>query len=159
MTFTDVPPLSTPATAASATFDVSDSQADVTCSLDGAPASPCSGTWWTTGLSIGSHTLVVYATRDGNTGTASYSWTVTPPPTVTITGGPAAGQTVFTSVVSFSFTSQAGASFECSVNGAAFANCSSPTSFFVIVGSESFAVRATVDGVTGPTVTRSFFAL
>jgi hypothetical protein len=76
----------------------------------------------------------------------------TTPPQTTITAGPA-GE-VASSTATFEFTSsESPSSFECSLDGAAFANCSSPTSYTGLgAGAHSFGVRAT-DGAgnTDPT--------
>src|SRR5207247_485271 len=48
------------------------------------------------------------------------------------------------SSAAFSFSSEAGASFQCALDGAAFATCSSPTSYTGLAdGSHSLQVRAT----------------
>lgn len=123
-------------------------------------------------LADGAHTFQVQALdKAGNKSTpASFTWTVdTTLPTATITGTPAAftlptGQFAFEG-------SDAGsgvASFECQLDGAGFAACTSPASFGPLAdGSHTFEVRAidkagnvgapatatwAVDG-TGPTVT------
>lgn len=63
-------------------------------------------------------------------------------PDTTITGGPSG--TVTANTASFSFSaSEAGATFECSLDGAGFAPCGSPQSYGGLVdGNHSFAVRA-----------------
>ncbi len=65
------------------------------------------------------------------------------PPETTITSGPSG--TVATSTVDFGFSSdEAGSTFECSVNGAAFAACASPLHRSGLAdGPFTFAVRAT----------------
>jgi hypothetical protein len=53
---------------------------------------------------------------------------------------------------SFDFSAtQSGASYQCSLDGAAFSACSSPVSYDGLSGSHTFAVRATVGGQTDPT--------
>jgi hypothetical protein len=66
----------------------------------------------------------------------------TDPPTTTITGGPTG--TVTTSSASFTFTSgDPTATFECSLDGASFAACSSPRDYTGLSnGPHTFAVRA-----------------
>jgi hypothetical protein len=88
----------------------------------------------------------------GNAATSSsVSVTVdnTPPDTTITSAAPGSG-----AAVSFSFTaSEAGASFACSLDNAAFAGCSSPTSYSGLAsGSHTFQVRATDQaGNTDPT--------
>src|SRR5207244_9703208 len=46
--------------------------------------------------------------------------------------------------LAFSFSSEAGATFQCGLDGAAFASCSSPKSYTGVVdGSHTFQVKAT----------------
>ena len=65
----------------------------------------------------------------------------TDPPETTITAGPATGTSTS---ASFSFTSDEAGTFECSLDGATFVSCSSPTSYAgpLSVGPHSFRVRA-----------------
>jgi hypothetical protein len=72
-------------------------------------------------------------------------------PTVTITGAPPATTTAASATFSFT-ASEGGVSFACSLDGGAFASCTSPTVVTgLALGSHTFAVRAT-DGAgnTGP---------
>src|SRR5207248_9138159 len=80
----------------------------------------------------------------GNTGAAaSYTWTVdTVAPTASITSSPSNPSN--NASPSFSFSSEAGASFQCALDGAAFASCSSPKSYSGVAdGSHTFQVKAT----------------
>src|SRR5207248_3840897 len=98
-----------------------------------------------TGAPDGSHTFQVKATDTaGNTGTAvSYTWTIdTVAPTASITASPTNPSN--SSAPSFSFSSEAGATFQCALDGAAFASCSSPKSYTGVAdGSHTFQVKAT----------------
>src|SRR5207248_4634255 len=79
----------------------------------------------------------------GNTGAAaSYTWTVdTVAPTASITSSPSNPSN--SASPSFSFSSEAGASFQCALDGAAFASCSSPKAYSAIAdGSHTFQVKA-----------------
>jgi hypothetical protein len=82
-------------------------------------------------------------------------------PTANITAGPANGSTIATSSTQFSFSNSnscVGASFQCSVDGAAFTTCTSPANVGPLAeGAHTFAVRA-LDLVpqAGATVSRSF---
>ncbi|HRK48740.1 MAG TPA: hypothetical protein PK324_24145, partial [Nocardioides sp.] len=90
------------------------------------------------------HTLLVRAVdaagnRDATP--ASRSWTVdTVPPDTTITGSPPNPSNATSP--QFTFSSEAGALFECSLDGSAFASCSSPHPVTVSHGSHTFQVRA-----------------
>jgi hypothetical protein len=116
------------------------------CQLDGSAWAACATPRTYSGLAEGSHTFQVRA-RDaaGNVdgSPASYTWVIdlTTPETV-ISNGP--GASTSSTSASFSFTSpEPGAVFECSLDGAAFASCTSPRSYSGLgLGSHSFQVRA-----------------
>ena len=80
---------------------------------------------------------------------ASRSWTVTvspppdtTPPDTTITGGPTG--TVTATTASFTFTATETATFQCRLDGAAFAACASPQGYTgLAAGAHTFDVRAT----------------
>jgi large repetitive protein len=98
-----------------------------------------------TGLSQGSHTFEVRAVDlagNADTSPASFSWTVdTVAPATTITAGPT-GPTN-DSTPTFSFSSEAGASFQCRVDAGPFAACGSPhTTAALSDGAHTFEVRA-----------------
>lgn len=61
-TITGAPPASTASTDATFQFTSSESGSTFACSLDGAPAEPCTSPRTYTGLSVGSHTFTVSAT-------------------------------------------------------------------------------------------------
>lgn len=113
----------------------------------------------TSSLAIRSHTIT--ATYSGDAATApSTSLGVTQdvvdsPPDTTIATGPAAGSTGNTPHGSFTFTSPDTdvVGFECSLDGADFAACSSPLAYTGLSGGEhTFAVRAVDDdGNVDPT--------
>lgn len=67
------------------------------------------------------------------------------PPETTITSGPADGATVNTDAASFGFSSnEAGSTFQCGLDSAAYASCSSPKSYSGLAdGAHSVQVRAT----------------
>jgi hypothetical protein len=155
-TFTAGPANPTNSTSASFTFNATDSSgiSRYECSLDGAPFSTCVSPQNLSGLTEGSHTFRARAVDNaGNTETtpASYSWAVDlTAPNTTITGNPAALSN--SANASFSFTgndptsngvSAGVASFQCSLDGGAFAACTSPRSYTGLAeGSHTFAVRA-----------------
>ncbi len=119
------------------------------CAADGATTfTACTSPVTRTGLGSGSYSLTVRARWQGGQPdqtalTASWAIDVTPPET-TITGGPAGdtgiGDTTFT------FASEAGAAFQCRIDSAPFAACTSPAAVTITTGDHTFSVRA-VDGL------------
>src|SRR5215213_2862693 len=123
---------------ADATFAFSSDETNSTfeCSLDGAAYSTCTSPRRYAKLSNGSHTFDVRATDgagnvDASPASRTFSVEVPPPPQDTtppdtiIDSGPS-GTTDSTSA-SFEFSStESGSTFECSLDGGAFASCSSP---------------------------------
>jgi large repetitive protein len=146
----------TNSTSANFTFSASGASG-FECSRDGGAFNSCTSPENYT-VGEGSHSFSVRALDSlGNAGqTATRNWTVdTTGPTTNITNGPS-GTTNQTSV-HFTFSSEAGASFECNRDGAGFSACSSPQDYTVSEGFHSFAVRATDSaGNLGPTVTRNW---
>ncbi|MFE8605091.1 adventurous gliding motility protein AgmC [Archangium violaceum] len=122
-----------PSNSPDATFDFS-SEAGATfeCSLDGAPFTPCTGPVNYSGLGDGSHTFEVRATdAAGNVDPtpASYTWTVDAAvPDTTIVSGPPARTNATSATFDFS-SSEAGVTYECSLDGAAFTACADPETF------------------------------
>ena len=138
----------------SPTFEFTTNEtANAECKLDGAGFAACSSPKAYAGLADGQHTFAVRA-KDaaGNTGVAaSYTWTSDlTPPTTTITAKPASPTN--DSSPSFTFSAGEAAQFQCRLDGAAFAPCSSPKSYTSLGdGSHAFDVRATdAAGNTGP---------
>jgi hypothetical protein len=131
-------------------FTSSESGSSFECSLDGGAWLACTSPRSYSGLAAGSHQFRVRA-RDaaGNVdGTpASRSWTVTAPdttaPNTTIGAGAPPSSTTSTSA-SFSFTSsESNSTFECSLDGAAFAACTAPRAYSNLsLGQHEFRVRA-----------------
>jgi hypothetical protein len=80
------------------------------------------------------------------------------PPVTSIDSGPADGATVDTADVSFEFSADEPATFECSFDGAPFSACTSPVDFTGLGnGTYTFRVRATDDdGNLGTTVEHTF---
>lgn len=150
----------------SATFTFSDTQANVTfeCSIEGLAFGACASGVTYSPISAGQHSFQVRALDPNNflSPASVYSWTVTgmavTPPT--ITSGP--GHITSASTAAFSFTdSEAGVTYLCSLDGAAFTACTSGVSYngvgipqpakvsFVI---HSFAVEAETGGsISQPT--------
>jgi len=156
-TLTSTPPATTSDTSATFAF-TADELATFQCSLDGAPTQPCTSPTTYTALAVGPHTFSVAATDvAGNTDPtpATYTWE--------ITATPAAPETTLTSTppaltnnpdATFSFSSNdATATFQCQLDGAAPAACSSPTTLTGLAeGNHTFAVWAVnTAGTADPT--------
>ena len=145
-----------PTTATSATFTFSDTQTPVTfvCSIDSLPFSACSSPAAYSALSGGAHAFQVKAKDSaGNLSLAAvYNWTVNSvgPPAPVITSAPAYLTNDDTATFAFS-DAQAGVSYQCSLDGAAFAACTSGISYsgmapaqeyYILILHHSFAVKA-----------------
>src|SRR5207249_3680348 len=130
------------------------------CSLDGSAFTSCTSPKNYSGLADGSHTFQVRAIdAAGNTDPtpASFTWIIDTiaPATPTLTATPANPTNQTTASFSFS-DNQAGVSFLCQLDGAAFATCSSPKNYSGLSqGSHTFSVRAQ-DGAGNQSNTTSF---
>jgi hypothetical protein len=114
------------------------------CSLDGAAFASCTSPKAYTGLSAGSHTFQVRQTDTaGNTSpNRTFTWTIdtTAPAAPTLTGTPSNPSN--STAPSFSFTGEVGATFQCQLDGGAFAACTSPKGYTgLAAGSHTFHVR------------------
>ncbi len=139
---------SNPTTQTNATFAFSDQQIGVSfvCSLNGSFYAACTSPMTYTGLEVNTIDSFYVEALDslGTASTAtSYTWqVVTPPPLPTFTNGPASTTILTTAFITFK-DAQAGVTFLCSQDGAAFAPCSSPVSLSgLAVGAHTFAVEA-----------------
>jgi hypothetical protein len=135
--------------AASFSFTATEPGSTFECELDGGGFSPCTSPQSYSGLSDGSHTFQVRATDPaGNIDAtpASYTWTVdTAAPSASITGGPSDPSSDAAPTFTFS-ADEAGSSFECRLDGGAFATCASPHGLAALTeGSHTLTVRA-IDG-------------
>jgi len=136
-------------------FTTSGPVAGFECRLDGGDFVPCASPAAVTGLNDGSHTFVVRSFDEvGNRSAveATRSWNVdTVPPAARITDGPN-GRTATSSAAFRLDSSEAGSSFECSLDGGAYAACASPVNLTGLSeGAHQFRVRATDPaGNTGP---------
>lgn len=116
------------------------------CRLDGGNWARCESPHVLSGLGEGAHTLEVRAVdAAGNTdgSPAVRTWIVdTAPPDTSITAGPSGP--VSATAARFDFVgSEAGSSFQCKLDGGAFAPCSSPQAYTSLAqGSHTFEVRA-----------------
>ncbi|MCW5802277.1 MAG: Ig-like domain repeat protein [Deltaproteobacteria bacterium] len=133
------------------TFEGADDRGAITfeCSLDGAAFAACTSPS-TLQVADGTHEFRVRAKDDaGNVDDtpATHGWTVdTTAPDTAIDAGPAEGSTSAPDGTFAFSSSDPTATFECSVDGEAFAACTSPLAFSLADGSHAFAVRA-VDAV------------
>jgi CSLREA domain-containing protein len=131
------------------------------CALDGAAFAACTSPISYSGLGLGDHSFAVRAVDLGGNADptpATYEWEIEAPPPdttapeTTIDSGPE--PVTVSDAASFTFSSnEAGVTFECALDGDAFASCSSPWAYGGLsVGEHSFQVRA-VDaaGNTDPT--------
>ncbi len=145
------PPTATNDTTPTFTFS---SEADATfeCRMDSAVFSPCDTPFTSPELAGGSHTFQVRATDTaGNTGTAaSRTFTVdTTTPETTITSGPDGPTNDTTPTWAFG-SSKTPSTFECRIDGASFASCTSPfTAPALSAGNHTFEVRA-IDSANNP---------
>jgi parallel beta-helix repeat protein len=144
------PAATTTSTSASFSFSSSEGSSTFECALDGAAFVACVSPSSYAALSLGAHSFAVRA-RD-NAGNidltpAVHTWTIVAPPDTTapdtfIVSRPAASSTETSASFAFS-ASEAGSTFQCSLDGAAFATCTSPRAYSNLsIGSHSFAVRA-----------------
>jgi large repetitive protein len=130
------------------------------CALDGGGFAGCSSPATYSDVADGLHLFrvrAVDAVGNRDPTPASFAWTIdTVHPRVTLTDKPPL-LTNRTSV-SFSFSTQhAGSTFECRLDGAAFASCTSPKPYKDLAdGSHTFAVRAVSLGNPGLPTTYSW---
>jgi hypothetical protein len=144
-----------PTNSTSASFSFTgEAGATFACQLDGGGFSACTSPKSYTGLAAGSHTFNVrQADTAGNiSANASFTWTIdlTAPAAPSITANPV--NPTNSQSASFSFTGEAGATFQCQLDGSAFAACTSPQAYGSLsAGSHTFNVRQTdTAGNTGP---------
>lgn len=151
--FTSHPASLTNATTAVFAFSATDtgggSVASYRCSLDGATFASCTSPASLSGLTAGAHTYAIKAVDTaGNTGTAvSFNWTIDlTTPMASISSAP--DQITNSASASFSFSATPPPSgsisdYECRLDGAAWASCSSPKTYSSLTqGPHSFDVRS-----------------
>jgi hypothetical protein len=129
------------------TFSSNEPDASFECALDGGPFAACAGPPANSASfaeAAGEHTLLVRAvdpSLNADASPESASWTVIAPPDTAITG-PASPSV--TASATFTFVDQPTSTFECSLDGAAFAACASPVEIADLAnGEHAFRVRAT----------------
>ena len=138
----------------SASFEFSSTEAGSTfqCSLDAGAYTDCTSPETYTSLAEGSHTFSVHATdAAGNTDStpADYNWEIDithidiTPPDTSISSGPASLTNLTSATFVFSST-ESGSTLQCSLDGSAYADCSSPETYTSLAeGNHTFSVRAT----------------
>ena len=145
-TITGSPPTAVASTTATFTFVSSKPGSTFRCSLDGAAVAACTSPVSYTGLAEGDHRFLVLAIDawGPDASPAEKTWRVDlTPPDTTISSAPADKDREYDRA-DFTFVSnEEGASFECSLDGGAFAACTSPISYGSLPkGKHAFAVRA-----------------
>lgn len=139
------PPLQSNTDGASFTFRSTETGGTFECSIDGLALSACTSPKTYTGMSDGSHTFRVRAIDQAGNADASpaeFTWSVSNFPNTSITVTPpnvSNGASAY-----FGFTSdKIGSTFECSLDSASFASCSSPVAYSGLQdGVHAFSVRA-----------------
>lgn len=132
-----------------ATFEFTATEAGSTfeCSVEGGTYAACTSPKVLSALALGNRSFAVRATDPaGNTdpSPAERSWMIvdTTAPDTTIDSGPSGSEQSRTATLGFS-ASEPGSTFECALDGAAYAPCSSPNALTGLSpGNRSFAVRA-----------------
>tara|TARA_B110001454_G_scaffold219192_1_gene251235 strand:+ start:122097 stop:125042 length:2946 start_codon:yes stop_codon:yes gene_type:complete len=142
LSFSQTPASLTNTSAASFEF-MSTSAISYQCQLDNAAYTTCTSPKSFSGLSNGSHTFKVKATNALGTVSSelSYSWTIDLSiPTLTISQMPAS--ITNSTSAAFAFSGSGIVSYECQLDGAAFAACSSPKAYTSLAaGNHIFSVR------------------
>jgi large repetitive protein len=135
----------------SPTFAFSVNDGAVTCKLDSGSTSPCLSPKTYTNLPDGDHVFTVSSTdAAGNTGQDAHTWRIETKLAVATLSDKPRNPSTSTSA-RFHFASRAGATFECSLDGAAFTACTSPKDYAGLAqGAHTFAVRAKDGAGTGP---------
>jgi hypothetical protein len=155
------PPATDNSAGGSFSFNANEAVTGYQCKVDGGAFAACSSPFSYSGLSDGGHTFQVKATADlaGNAGSPNaYGWTIdTTPPDTSLGSHPAVLSTSAGPSFSFSAT-EVGSSFECSLDGGAFAACPSPQVYASVAdGPHTFQVRA-VDAAGNPDPTPASYS-
>ena len=130
------------------------------CRLDGGSYSTCKSPKTYSGLAVGNHAFAVRVIDKAGHVSApkTHSWTIQPPsaPVTTITMQPSNPHKMAN--VEFRFSANdPQAQFSCKLDSGNYASCSSPfTANNLADGNHSFAVRASLSGVTGNPASYSF---
>jgi large repetitive protein len=156
-TITSAPANPTNSQTATFTFTGAGSGATYECALDSTSAfTACTSPKSYSGLAAGTHSFRVRVKdKSKYSDPTVFTWVIdlTAPPAPTITAHPSSQTSATTA--SFSFTdSEAGVSFQCKLDAAPYAACTSPTTYSgLTLGSHTFSVRAkdAAGNVSGPT--------
>ena len=145
-TINGAPPTSTTARSAVFSFTADLPGATFECSLDTAPFTPCASPTNLTGLAPGAHLFRVQAHNVAlgltDPTPAAHSWTIELPTTV-LTAAPTGTTTEQSATFGFTSPNDPAATFECSLDGAPFAFCATPTTLpGLSIGGHTFRVRA-----------------
>jgi len=154
-TLTSTPPAPSASTSASFSF-TGPGGATLECRLDASSFAACTSPKTYSGMALGSHTFRVRATKSGQTSSeTAYTWSVVVP-TAAIATSPA--NPTNSQSASFTFTADASnATFECKLDAAAFAACTSPKSYSgLAASSHTFQVRALGSAGTGAAASRTW---
>jgi hypothetical protein len=143
--FSSGPASSTNSTTATFVFTSNIEGSTFTCALDSGIATSCNSPNTYGDLSNGLHTASVITTDlvSGQSGPATYTWTVdTAPPTVTFTAAPQ-GYTTSTTAT-FRFEADEDSTFICQLDSGAASACSPPATYTDLLdGPHTFTVTAT----------------
>jgi Concanavalin A-like lectin/glucanases superfamily len=130
------------------TFSTSGGATGTECDVDGGPAVPCSSPYAIPTTGEGDHHFAVHAVdAAGNRATAKRTFTIDlTRPTVAIDSGPPTATTTRSASFTFHSASDAAATFECALDGAAFAACTPTKTYINLAGTprqqHTFLVRA-----------------
>jgi hypothetical protein len=143
-TLSSTPESLTRLASAAFTFASSETNSTFQCSLDGEAFTACGSPASYTNLAVGPHSFQVRA-RDqaGNVDAspATFLWTVDQTaPETSLTASPPA--LTSQAAATFTFASEPGATFQCSLDGATFSPCTSPFTATLAEGPHVFQVRA-----------------
>jgi hypothetical protein len=128
VTITVKPP--TPSNDASPSFGFTVTDAtNIECRLDASAFTPCTSPTQYPDLPDGTHAFSVRAIdAAGNVAEASHTWTIeTGAPTAALTSAPPGLSSI--SAATFGFTADEPSSFECTLDGGGFGQCSSPATY------------------------------
>jgi len=171
-TITAGPEEGSTSTSNTATFEfvATEPNSDFECSLDGGAFGSCASPQAYNGLDNGQHTFRVRArdavgNLDASPAARNFAVNVPPPPApdppnTTITSGPSGLLRSTSATFEFSSSAPASSTFQCSLDGSAFADCASPWTYDQLAqGGHTFKVRALNEAGPDPTPASSAFTV